>query len=143
MILENLKQTQKLAMNLAGKIIKEKPAKRALILAMSGPLGSGKTSFVQGLAKGLGIEGLVKSPSFLLLRRYPIPKTKNFLIHIDCYRLHSFKDLQEIGFDDFLKDPQNIIALEWADKIKKHLPKKNILNINFVYKDKGREIEIK
>ena len=141
----SLKETQKIAVLLAGELLKEKPSKTggAFVLALSGELGSGKTSFTQGLAKGLGIKEKVKSPSFLLLKKYEIPKTKRSLVHLDCYRLEKFKDLEAIGFEEFLADPRNIVAVEWADKIKKHLPEENILFLNLEYSNgRTRTIEI-
>jgi len=134
---KNLKETQKIARLLGAEILHWPPAKGALILALAGELGSGKTSFVQGLARGLGILHSVKSPSFLLLRAYRVPKIKKTLIHLDCYRLKRLADLRALGWDDFLANPQNIIALEWADKIKKRLPAKNTLWLKFAYQPQG------
>lgn len=135
---KNPKETQKIAAILAEEILRFRPAKGALVLALTGELGSGKTNFTQGLAKGLGIKTRVKSPSFLLLREYPIPRTKKKLVHLDCYRLAGQKDLATIDFADFLSDPQNIMVVEWADKIKKSLPKKNILWLKFRHKEKNQ-----
>lgn len=80
-------QTQKLAQILAKKIKKLPAQSSALIIALKGNLGSGKTTFVKGLAKGLGVKETIKSPSFVILKIFELPKSvKNFnhLIHIDA-----------------------------------------------------------
>ena len=89
------------------------------VLGLVGELGAGKTQFVKGLAKGLGIKNNITSPSFVLLKKY------NNLIHIDCYRLNSPQELLDLGWQEFLED-KNIIAIEWADKIKKIMPRDTI-----------------
>jgi len=82
----SLKTTKRIAKELAKTILKSPKRKRALVLALKGELGTGKTSFVQGLAKGLGVTGNILSPTFLIVRKYQLPNTKH-LYHIDCYRL--------------------------------------------------------
>ncbi len=142
-VAKNPKETQRVAEALAQEILVGRPQKRALVLALSGELGSGKTSFVQGLAKGLGIRAKVKSPSFLLLKQYGVPGREIFLTHLDCYRLNSFEDLESLGFSDLLADPKNIVALEWAEKVKKYLPKNNTLFLKFEHAgEKSRKIKI-
>lgn len=111
--------------------------KKSLVLALTGDLGSGKTSFVKGLAKGLGVKNKIQSPSFVIFKSFPVRPQKIFskLIHIDCYRLDSFKDLLHIGLREFISNPQNIVVIEWADKIIRHLPK-TLIKINFAYHSK-------
>lgn len=142
-ITQNLKETQAVARALAQEILAGRPLKKALVLAFSGELGAGKTSFVQGLAKGLGIKVKVKSPSFLLMKQYKVPGKEIFLIHLDCYRLNSFEDLESLGFSDLLNDAKNIVALEWAEKVRKYLPKNNTLFLKFEHAgEKSRKIKI-
>lgn len=107
--------------------------KNALVIGLEGELGAGKTTFVQGLAHILGIKAKVKSPTFNLMKKYPIPKTKNqelrttnFLYHLDCYRLKDHNDLLVLGIKDILKDKDNVLVIEWPEKVKKILPKKYI-----------------
>jgi len=93
-------------------------------LALLGNLGAGKTTFLKGLAKGLGIKQTITSPTFVLIKVYPVKK-KNIkqLVHVDCYRLPAL-ELMAIGLNDYLNDPHTIVAIEWANKIK--LPPKTI-----------------
>lgn len=91
------------------------------ILCLEGPLGSGKTTFIKGLAQGLGLKHpeQVKSPTFVLMRIY---KAKMPLYHFDCYRLDSTEELENIGFEDFVNDPRAITCIEWAEKAKSLIP---------------------
>ncbi len=179
-------ETQKIA-KMLGRSLTQKSARRhkAVVIALEGELGSGKTTFSQGLAKALGVKEKVLSPTFVLIkiypirekcrmslskkvnsyerkilqklqpmflsnRGYPIKKIKRFtphllsagkfsrkaqptkgagfkhLIHIDCYRLKSSKDLLRLGFRNFLKDRDAIITVEWASLVKNILPKNTI-----------------
>ncbi len=125
------KETQKLGVELAKQILTRKPGIRALILALYGDLGAGKTTFIQGLAKGLGIEEKILSPTFVVMKRFEIQDKifKNFY-HIDCYRLGDEKDLEILGFKEIIQNPENIVAIEWPERVKKILPKK-IISIKF------------
>lgn len=83
------------------------------ILALHGELGSGKTTFVKGLALGLGIRQKIMSPSFLIATSYKLPRYKKTLYHLDLYRIPNPSHLRELGFADILKDPKNITVIEW------------------------------
>ena len=87
----------------------------ARVIALYGELGSGKTTFVQGLAKGLGIKQRIISPTFVVIRSYD-----NFF-HIDLYRMEKVEGL---GLEEIIEDPANIVVIEWADKLGDLLPKK-------------------
>ena len=99
-------------------------------VAFYGNLGSGKTTFIQGLAKGLGITRRIISPTFIIARHYEL-KNGNFY-HIDLYRTESKHDLLSIGLNQIIEDKTNIVALEWAEKIGEMLPNKRV-DINFEY----------
>jgi len=90
------------------------------VLCLYGELGAGKTTFIQGLAEGLGIVKRILSPTFILMRQYAMRNSKTFY-HLDCYRLEKVEDL---GLSDIIKDEHNIIAIEWAEKTKDLLPNK-------------------
>lgn len=95
------------------------------VFALSGDLGSGKTTFVQGFAAGLGITSRVTSPTFILLRQYSIPAGKfRMLYHIDLYRLEGNvgSELDNIGFAEFVLNPANIVLVEWAEKARSQMP---------------------
>jgi len=141
-ITENPTQTKKVAKILAQEILKKPSSKKPIVLGLSGDLGGGKTIFIQGLAKGLGIGQKITSPTFVIIRRYNISsrRYKNFY-HIDCYRIGP-KDLFSIGFMEIINNPKNIVAIEWADRITEILPK-DVIKIKFKYiGPKEREIII-
>lgn len=117
-------QTKKLAAQIARKVMDQKPGRNARVLALTGELGAGKTTFVQGFAKALGIKHRMVSPTFLIIRNYQLRITNyRMLWHIDAYRLRDAKELLPLDFKDILKDRHNILVIEWAEKIKKLLPK--------------------
>ena len=95
------------------------------VVALTGELGSGKTTFVQGFAKGLGIKERVISPTFVLIRQHKIPKTKKTLYHVDLYRLDK-TNFDNIGINEIITGPQNIVIIEWAEKVEGLLPKGTI-----------------
>jgi len=133
----NYKQTQKLGENFAKEILKLPLGKNAVVLGLKGNLGGGKTTFLQGFAKGFGVRGKILSPTFVVMKRF-----ENFY-HIDCYRLKGEKDMAELGFKEIISDPKNIVAIEWPEKIKKILPKSTIY-VEFKFADKNiREVSFK
>ncbi|MBI2064856.1 MAG: tRNA (adenosine(37)-N6)-threonylcarbamoyltransferase complex ATPase subunit type 1 TsaE [Candidatus Yanofskybacteria bacterium] len=153
------KETQELAGFLLGKFSKI-ISKKALVVALEGELGAGKTTLVQGLAKALKIKAKIKSPTFTLIKNYPITNYElrirkvirnpqsairkfNNLYHLDCYRLRDHKDLEILCSKEILNDPRNIVLIEWSDRVKKILPKKHI-KIHIDHIDKNvRKIEVK
>ena len=136
------KETKKLGEILAEELVKIKAKKGALVLTLSGDLGSGKTTFIQGLAKGLGIKEKVKSPTFVIAKNYKL-KTKNYKLftHIDAYRLKKSKDILALGWREMADDPESIIAVEWSKHIAKILLARHI-DINFKHiSENKRKIE--
>ena len=102
-------------------------AAKGRIFALTGELGTGKTIFVQGFAKGLGIKDKIISPTFVLIRRHKIPGTKKVLYHIDLYRLDNTADLKNLGLQEIWSDPNNIVLIEWAERIKNLLPEDTLI----------------
>lgn len=131
------RQTQQVAKKFASRL------KGGETIALYGDLGSGKTVFVQGLAKALGIKTRILSPTFIFVRSYPtlIDHKKLTFHHVDLYRVDSLRDYQRLGLEElFSKD--SIVAIEWAEKIKDFLPKKRIdIKLNKVGND-ARTIKI-
>ena len=120
--------------------------KGALIIGLEGDLGGGKTTFLQGFAKGLEIKEKILSPTFVIMRRFKIRvnsrsnlcKFANFY-HIDCYRIKKPEEILDLGFREIISNPRNIVAIEWAEKIKKILPKDAIwVNFEFINKKNRR-----
>ena len=128
-ILTSSAATKKFAASLAKKIIKASSRQlKAKVIALTGDLGSGKTTFVQGFLRALGVKGSITSPTFLIIKLYKLnePDNYQFVYHIDAYRLHFPKEILTLGFKKIIADPKTTVLIEWADKIKKLLPKNTI-----------------
>ncbi|MGI6278486.1 MAG: tRNA (adenosine(37)-N6)-threonylcarbamoyltransferase complex ATPase subunit type 1 TsaE [Patescibacteria group bacterium] len=93
-------------------------------IALYGDLGGGKTTFLQGLAEGLGIKEPILSPTFIIARDYPLKNGGRFY-HFDWYRIDNEKQARALGMEE-LFDNDNIVAIEWADQAPKILPKKRL-----------------
>ena len=131
-ITKSFEETKKSGMAL-GQILGRWPlSKKAFVVALKGDLGSGKTSFIQGLAQGLKIKENILSPTFVIQKDFSLAlkNYKNFY-HIDAYRLKGPEELLELGFKDLIKNPQNLIVIEWADRIEKILPR-SVLKMDFI-----------
>lgn len=144
-ITKNQKETQKIATELAKKIVKKKSGK-ALVLALEGELGTGKTTFIKGFSKALGVREKVLSPTFVLIHKHKI-NIKDIkyrkLYHIDAYRLKSEKDLLKLGIKEIFSNPENIVLIEWAGRVKKMIPKTAIwIHFNHL-SENSRKIKMK
>lgn len=157
-IIENMKEyvtnkfeeTQKLGEELASEL------RGGEVVCLEGELGAGKTTFTQGLLKGLGAEGPYTSPTFLIMKKYqagisnsnppaggqisnktqnPNDKIKN-IYHIDAYRIGE-DDMLNLGWEEMIADPKNIIIIEWPERIENILPEK-VLRIKFEGLDEER-----
>lgn len=106
-------------------VLSELPARhdRAALVVLSGELGSGKTTFVQALAKELGVEQTVASPTYVLMKKYrtthPVFKT---LVHVDAYRLDKPREFAALKPAQFLNDPGNLVVVEWPERLGGALP---------------------
>lgn len=164
-ISKSLKDTRKIAEDLVQKV---RPS-GACVIALYGDLGSGKTTFVQFFAKALGVKEKVLSPTFVIIKIFNLDARINAdppakiseenlggqartnadkfgyknLIHIDTYRLAAAKDLLYLGFKDLLKNKENIILIEWPEKIEKLLPKNTIRICFEMIDEKERRIVTK
>jgi len=92
------------------------------VAALIGTLGSGKTTFVQGLGVGLRLRRKITSPTFIKMARYRLPHTDRWFYHFDLYRLRHRTELMELGLSDILRRKDNVIVIEWPEKIKALLP---------------------
>lgn len=119
------KDTAKIAISLAKDLVNRAPGKRALVLGFTGDLGAGKTTFIKSFIRALGVRKKVTSPTFLISRRFGLPKGGRYknVFHVDAYRISNSKELSEIGIEDIMNERGNIVLVEWADRIKHVLPK--------------------
>ena len=138
----SLKATQRIAKELGITILHSPKGEGAFVLALKGELGAGKTSFVQGLAKGLGIKEKVLSPTFLIVKRFHVSRSRfKEFYHIDCYRLKNPKELLDLDWKKIIQNPNNIVAVEWAGRVKSIIPK-DALWISFSQGDELTERDI-
>jgi tRNA threonylcarbamoyladenosine biosynthesis protein TsaE len=114
------------------------------VIALSGPLGAGKTTLAQFLGKALGVRERITSPTFTLMHLHPTNRQKiKLLAHLDAYRLGGARDLLAIGALDYLGRPDTVSVIEWGEKVRRALPKKIIwLEIAFGEKN-NRLIKLK
>ena len=105
------------------------------ILALSGELGSGKTCFTGGLARGLGVDEKyrITSPTFTLINEYP---ARCKLYHFDVYRLKDYSEFEDLGYEEYFSG-NGVAVIEWAEKINQILPA-DTLFINFEYLDENK-----
>jgi tRNA threonylcarbamoyladenosine biosynthesis protein TsaE len=136
---QSFQETQKLGQKLAQNLISGQ------IICLSGDLGSGKTTFAQGLLKGLKVKGPYTSPTFVIMKQYkptthnPQPVTIKNIYHIDAYRVNE-KDILNLGWEEIITQPDNLVIVEWAERIKKIIPP-NAKWINFSWEgEKQRKI---
>lgn len=93
---------------------------RAVILALEGPLGAGKTTLTKALAAKAGIKETVASPTFILCNQYSVTSNQLTLDHIDAWRMDSFEELERLGLAEMVRD-NHLIVIEWADKFRDQL----------------------
>jgi tRNA threonylcarbamoyladenosine biosynthesis protein TsaE len=120
--------------------------KPGMMMALSGPLGAGKTTFVQALAQVLGVKEVPVSPTFSLVRTY---KVKNHpfirqLVHVDAYRIERAEDIITLGLDELLEEPGTIVCLEWPEQVEGWLQgyRERVLWLEIAPKDEGREVVV-
>ena len=123
-ITHRTRETQGVAATLA-KEIAAHASEHAGVIALSGNLGAGKTTFVQGFVAALGVTDRIQSPTFVLMKIYSLTRRKHIkhLVHIDAYRIESFHEIEHLGLRELFNDKDAVILIEWADRIKRILPK--------------------
>ncbi len=137
MILKNAQQTKQFAK----EFIEKHP--KAHIIALFGELGAGKTTFVQGMAEGLGVKKRVLSPTFVFQRSYELSyKGLKRFHHLDLYRLTSAKDALSIGIEEILSEDDVLIVIEWPEIAEKLLPKDTIRIYFKKISEKERELTV-
>ena len=119
-ITKNEKETMKLGEKLA------KGFRNGRVVAFEGDLGAGKTTLIKGIARGLGINRNITSPTFVLMKFYPVKHSSiqafKQLCHVDAYRINDASELIDIGVGEYLDDEGTVVVIEWAEKVKEILP---------------------
>jgi tRNA threonylcarbamoyladenosine biosynthesis protein TsaE len=125
---------------LAGELIKNTDQH---IFFLYGDLGSGKTTFVQGVGEELKLSHHLNSPTFIIMRSYELTGQKwDMLYHVDLYRVDSVHEIEELGILDLMGDPKNLFMIEWPEKLAPFFPPKRV-ELHFHYLDENkREIKI-
>ncbi|MBI5079168.1 tRNA (adenosine(37)-N6)-threonylcarbamoyltransferase complex ATPase subunit type 1 TsaE [Candidatus Wolfebacteria bacterium] len=139
-------QTKKLAGFLAKKTARlRRVGKNALVFALTGELGAGKTAFAQGFLRAIGVKKKIASPTFVLFKRFKIKDLRfENIYHIDCYRIHKPKELLKLGLKEILNNSRNIVLIEWPERIKKILPKNSVwIKLEHAEKINERKITLK
>lgn len=99
----------------------------ATVVTLSGDLGAGKTAFVKGVAKALGLSEHVTSPTFVIMKMYDLEgQAFKKLVHIDAYRLKGAHHLKVLGWDELLRDSGNLICVEWPEQAEGAIPESAI-----------------
>jgi len=105
------------------------------LVLLAGELGSGKTTFVRGLARGLGAQATVQSPTFTLVRVYP---GRVQLAHVDLYRLEQSAELRDLGLDELLEE--GVVAVEWGDRLQASLDGGRVIRIGFRHRVENERV---
>ena len=113
-ILKNIDETEAFAKSLTNLVSVLKNDDKAVVVAIHGDLGAGKTTLVQFVAKELGVEDRLQSPTFVIQKNYSISKGDfKKLVHIDAYRIENPEEFRMLKLEDTLKEKDNLIMVEW------------------------------
>ena len=150
---KSVEETAKIATNFAKQISPEDDHQGATVVGLYGELGSGKTTFMKYLAKSLGVKDIIQSPTFVIMKIYktspprelpfssPPPLVKGrglggevfqYLIHIDAYRIEKEEEILNLGWKEIIADPENLICIEWPEKIAGIMPKHIVIKFEHV-----------
>jgi tRNA threonylcarbamoyladenosine biosynthesis protein TsaE len=119
-----------------------RPRECAIVVALHGDLGAGKTTFTQTLARTLGVTESVTSPTFVIMKGYATlsPEFDN-LLHIDAYRIEKSEELSVLGFAQILAAARTLVVIEWAEKVVDVLPPQ-VINLTFTIEGEYRVITL-
>jgi tRNA threonylcarbamoyladenosine biosynthesis protein TsaE len=125
LVISDLEGLEREASRLVGTLAPHKG--RATLVTLSGELGVGKTAFTKALARALGVEEVVSSPTFVLEKIYALTgQAFRRLVHIDAYRLEKGEDLSALGFDEIMGDAENLVVLEWPEMVQNTVSKSDL-----------------
>ncbi len=138
-ISKSIEDTKTIAGEFLGML---EPGDKAVVVALIGDLGAGKTAFSQAIGETLGVRDPIQSPTFLIEKIYELHRAPwEHLIHIDAYRLETESELVSLGWNAIIARPENLIIVEWADKLPSILPDGTIKVTMTVVDETTREIE--
>jgi tRNA threonylcarbamoyladenosine biosynthesis protein TsaE len=155
-VLKNLNDTKKFATEFLQKVLVDRKNKKGRnVILLQGELGAGKTTFSQFFLKMLGAEGPFTSPTFVIMKKYGVgneianlkkeQKKQNFLLniyHLDCYRVDKDSVL-DLGWEEIIANKNNIILVEWPEKISEILPQKYwLLKFKHRKNEQSRLVEV-
>lgn len=127
------------------------------IIGLVGDLGAGKTTFVKYLAEALGIAKPVRSPTFIIMQIFDVPKQSSqlnistlqnphnpitSLVHIDAYRMKDYPEFMATGFLDYIGAPGTVIFIEWPDRVSEVRDLPGYRELRFTFQGQGREVDI-
>lgn len=134
-LLKQIEEETKTQTNLGSRSKIYRQNRQATVVGLYGDLGSGKTTFMQFFGEALGVKEKILSPTFVIEKIYKIAHPDfDHLIHIDAYRLENAGEMRNLGWENIVKNPRNLIAVEWADRIAGLLPDDHI-RVNFFHHD--------
>lgn len=136
---KSLEETRELARDFLASLRANEAG--ATVVGLSGDLGAGKTAFTQALARELGISESITSPTFVLEKIYKLANQKfGKLVHVDAYRLENGAELLKLGFGELLADKNNLIIIEWVERVQEILGEFRKVDFKFI-DDQTREIK--
>jgi tRNA threonylcarbamoyladenosine biosynthesis protein TsaE len=152
-ISKNIEQTNEIAKIFLEKLLtqaavqsskREGKNKGATVVGLIGDLGAGKTTFIQSVALYLGIKDRVRSPTFVIMKKYSLKNKKyDFLFHLDAYRLKDEKELLALGWEEIVSSERNLVFIEWPQNVSKAMPS----HAKFIYisddKDEQKHFKFK
>ena len=145
MLSKSKKETARIAKIFLDKILKKKKGHRgALVVGLIGDLGAGKTAFTQAVAKHLRLKNKIVSPTFLIIKKYPLKNKKyKFLFHLDAYRIKNEQELLRLGWEEIIGNREHLVFIEWPENVSKIIP----VNARFVHishtKNKHRNFKLR
>ena len=157
-ISKSVEETAKIANDFAENL--KVSEKNATVVGLYGELGSGKTTFMKSLAKAFGIIETIKSPTFVIMRKYtspqPLPLTRGGgkenesflggevwnLIHIDAYRIEKEEEMLNLGWQEIIADPKNLVCVEWPERIAGIMPSHIVITFEHYGNESQRKISI-
>lgn len=141
MIITDISELEAVAQNVLD-ITQSQKGTTSVVCALHGDLGAGKTTFTQTLARILGVQEVVTSPTFVIMKSYEL-QNQSFekLVHIDAYRIEEIDEMRPLGFEALLAEKDTIMCIEWAENIAELLPE-NTIHIRFELDGEQRVITI-